>query len=416
MSESWKEKLKIQALQAVTKRATYGNDMDLSDFIYSGNVTPRITDDASKRALEVGVDTKDVKSGMFFQMDHSILLSQLASKIKGLEMMPTDAALKRYDWLRDYYWKAVSVSQDKYTAVAELKQSGGYFIRSAPNERIVTPVQACMYIGSEGMLQAPHNIIIAEEGSELNIINGCTVDTKTRKAAHVGVSEFYVKKNATIVFTMIHNWSDEAYVRPRTSAIIEEGGTLVSNYVLIKPVKDIQSYPTAYLVGKGATAKFNTILYASRDSIIDLGNRIICMAEGSSGESVFKVVATGNSKVYNRGQIVGQNKNTKGHLECRGMILCPTAAITAIPELVAEHSDTEMSHEAAIGKLQEEQLNYLMARGIAPDQAIGILVKGFLDPAFPGLPQNLQEEIRKRLSMLDKAGKDKMGSCEEAAP
>jgi hypothetical protein len=136
------------------------------------------------------------------------------------------------------------------------------------------------------------------------------------------------------------------------------------------------------------------------------------MANGTSGESVFKVVATGNAKVFNRGQIIGQNKDTKGHLECRGMILCPTATITAIPELIAEHSDTELSHEAAIGKLQEEQLHYLMARGISPDQAIGILVKGFLDPGLPGLPKSLQEDIRKRLSLLDKGT---MGSepCDE---
>jgi len=86
------------------------------------------------------------------------------------------------------------------------------------------------------------------------------------------------------------------------------------------------------------------------------------------------------------------------------MILCPTASITAIPELIAEHSDTELSHEAAIGKLQEEQLHYLMARGISPDQAIGILVKGFLDPGLPGLPEKLQAEIRGRLSMLDRSG------------
>jgi Fe-S cluster assembly scaffold protein SufB len=82
-------------------------------------------------------------------------------------------------------------------------------------------------------------------------------------------------------------------------------------------------------------------------------------------------------------------------------MLCPTATITAIPELIAEHSETELSHEAAIGKLKEEELYYLMARGIAPDQAVGVLVKGFLDPGLPGLPENLQAEIRDRLSLLD---------------
>jgi len=402
MSDEWRKKYRLEALQAVTKRSAYGNDIDLSDFVTIPKGGADLDEDVKRRSLEVGVDLEGKKGGTYFQVDHSVLLSQLASRIKGVEMMPTDEALNKYEWLRGYYWKALSVSQDKYTAIAELRQTKGYFIRSAPNEKVDQPIQACLYIGTGGVLQAPHNIIIAEEGSELNVITGCTADSRAKTVAHVGVSEFYVKKNATLVFTMIHSWSDDAYVRPRTGVIVEEGGTFISNYVMIKPVKDIQSYPTAHLVGNGAKAKFNSIIYASKDSIIDLGNRIYLMAEGTSGESIFKVVSTGTSKVYNRGQIIGQNRNTKGHLECRGMILCPTSSITAIPELVAEHSDTELSHEAAIGRLQEEQLHYLMARGIQPEQAIGVLVKGFLDPGLPGLPTRLQEEIRSKLALLER--------------
>ncbi|MDI9644507.1 MAG: SufD family Fe-S cluster assembly protein [Candidatus Verstraetearchaeota archaeon] len=402
MGEEWRKKYKLEALQAVTKRAAFGNDIDLSDFVTVPSREGELTDEVAKKTLEVGVDLGAKKTGTYFQLDHSVLLSQIASKVKGVEMMPTDEALDKYDWLKNYYWKALSVSQDKYTAVAELRQTKGYFIRSAPNTKVDQPIQACLYIGSEGLLQAPHNIVIAEEGSELNIVTGCTADSRARMVAHIGVSEFYVKKGATLIFTMIHSWSEDAYVRPRTGVIVEEGGTFISNYVLIKPVKDIQSYPTAHLVGKGAKAKFNSIIYASKDSIIDLGNRIYLMAEGTSGESVFKVVSTGTSKVYNRGQVFGQNRGTKGHLDCRGMILCPTSTITAIPELVAEHSETELSHEAAIGRLQEEQLHYLMSRGISPEQAIGVLVKGFLDPGLPGLPERLQEEIRSKLSLLDR--------------
>jgi hypothetical protein len=401
MDSSWREKFRTKAMQAITKRATYGNDIDLSDFVDPGSIPGMIADDVRKKSLEVGVDVGQIKSGTYFQLDHSVLLSQLASKIKGLELMSTDLALDKYEWLRDYYWKAVSVEQDKYTAMAELKQTKGYFIRSAPFEKIEQPVQACLYIETDGVLQAPHNIIIAEEGSELNIITGCTVGNRAKKAAHLGISEFYVKKNATLIFTMIHSWADETYIRPRTAAIVEEGGTFISNYILIKPVKDIQSYPTAYLTGRKAKAKFSTIMYVSKDSIVDQGNRIYLMAEGTTGESSFKVVATGSAKVWSRGQMYGQAKDTKGHLECRGLMLCPTATITAIPELIAEHSETELSHEAAIGKLREEELYYLMARGIAPDQAVGVLVKGFLDPGLPGLPENLQAEIRSRLSLLD---------------
>jgi Fe-S cluster assembly scaffold protein SufB len=411
MDSSWREKFRTKAMGAITKRATFGNDIDLSDFVDPGSMPSTIADDVRKKSLEVGVDVSQIKSGTYFQLDHSVLLSQLASNIKGLELMPTDVALEKYEWLRDYYWKAVSVEQDKYTAMAELKQTKGYFIRSAPFEKIEQPVQACLYIETDGVLQAPHNIIIAEEGSELNIITGCTVGNRAKKAAHLGISEFYVKKNATLIFTMIHSWADETYIRPRTAAIVEEGGTFISNYILIKPVRDIQSYPTAYLAGRKAKAKFYTIMYVSKDSIVDLGNRIYLMEEGTSGESSFKVVATGSAKVYNRGQMYGQAKDTKGHLECRGLMLCPTATITAIPELIAEHSETELSHEAAIGKLKEEELYYLMARGIAPDQAVGVLVKGFLDPGLPGLPENLQADIRARLSLLDSSSGSGKKEC-----
>ncbi|MEM2177596.1 MAG: SufD family Fe-S cluster assembly protein [Candidatus Methanomethylicaceae archaeon] len=397
MVEEWRRKFKELALSAIDKKATFGSDIDLSKFIDKIEINKSINEDIEERALEVGIELSKEKSGTYFQLDHSVLISKVASNIRGLEILPIDDALLKYDWLKSYYWKILSVDQDKYTAIAELKQNKGYFIRTAPGVKISQPIQACLFIDTQGLLQAPHNIIIAEEDSELNIITGCTISSRVKSALHVGITEFYIKKNATVIFTMIHSWGEDVYVRPRTGAIIEEGGIFISNYISLKPVRDIQTYPTAYLVGNNAKAKFNSIIYASKDSIIDLGNRIILMSEGSSGESIFKVVATGRSKVYNRGQIIGQNKATKGHLECRGLILCPTASIVAIPELIAEHSETELSHEAAIGKLQEEQLHYLMSRGIAPEEAIGILVKGFLDPGLPGLPEILKSEIRRRI-------------------
>lgn len=393
----WREKIRKAALQALDKRAPYGSDIDLSKFIDKAEVEKSIDKEVESRALDVGIEVSKEKSGTYFQIDHSVLLSKIASGMKGLEITSIDDALSKYEWLKSYYWRCLSVDQDKYTAIAELKQSKGYFIRAERGAKTSQPVQACLFIDTPGLLQAPHNIVIAEEGSELNIITGCTISSKVNYALHVGITEFYVKRNATVIFTMIHNWGENVYVRPRTGAIIEDGGVLISNYIMINPVRDIQAYPTAYLVGKEAKVKFNSIIYASKDSIIDLGNRIILMGEGCSGESIFKVVATGRAKVFNRGQIIGQNKATKGHLECRGMMLCPTASIIAIPELVAEHSETELSHEAAIGKLQEEQLHYLMSRGIPPEEAIGILVKGFLDPGLPGLPEALKTEIRRRV-------------------
>ncbi|MEM3485431.1 MAG: hypothetical protein QXI12_07385, partial [Candidatus Methanomethyliaceae archaeon] len=188
MSESWREKFKMKAMEALTKRAPFGNDIDLGSFIGQAISRGTIPEDAANKALEVGIELTDKKSGIYFQLDHSVVLSQLASKIKGLELMPIDDALSRYEWLRQYYWKALSVEQDKYTATAELNRTKGYFIRALANEKITQPVQACLFIDSEGLLQAPHNIIIAEEGSEINIVTGCTVGNRAKRAAHLGIT------------------------------------------------------------------------------------------------------------------------------------------------------------------------------------------------------------------------------------
>ncbi|MCK5138758.1 MAG: SufD family Fe-S cluster assembly protein, partial [Thermodesulfovibrionia bacterium] len=253
----------------------------------------------------------------------------------------------------------------------------------------------------DGLAQKVHNIIIAEEGSELNIITGCAVGQKVKNGLHIGISEFYVKKNARVSFTMIHNWAEDVAVRPRSATIVEENGVFLSNYICIKPVKTLQMYPTAYCTGENATVRYYTILLAIGGSHMDVGSRVFLKARGSKAEVVTRAITEGGN-IIARGHLIGEVPGIKAHLECRGLILSEQGSIHAIPELEGKVSDIDMSHEAAVGKIAAEEIQYLMARGLSSDEATAAIVRGFLDVNIKGLPENLEKEIKKAIKIEEK--------------
>jgi len=310
--------------------------------------------------------------------------------------MPTSQALEKYDWLADYWWQAVAVDSDKYTAHVELSQSDGYFIRALPGNKTIYPVQACLYLARSRLAQNVHNIIIAEEGSELHIITGCTSASEKDYGLHLGVSEFYIKRGAKVTFTMIHNWAPEIAVRPRTGVIIEQDGLFLSNYVIMKPVLSLQTNPSAKCVGENATVRFNSVLVAAPGSAMDVGSRVFLDAERSRTEIVSRAITTGG-KILARGYIEGNAPEVKGHLECRGLILQGEGEIHAIPELRGTLAGIDLSHEAAVGKIAEEEVEYLMTRGLTRAEATATIVRGFLRVDIEGLPSMLSAELQRAI-------------------
>ncbi len=351
----------------------------------------------TERSLQVGIESDEkCRSGSFFQIDHSVILA--SSYQDGLEVMNITEARKKYGWLSHYWWKAVSMNADRYTAHADLEQNNGYFLRALPGARVEFPLQACLYMTSDGLAQNVHNIIIAEEGSELNIITGCAVGKELKRGLHIGISEFYVKKDAKITFTMIHNWAEDVAVRPRSAAVVGEDGVFLSNYICMQPVRTLQMYPTAYCTGKNATVRYYTVLLAREGSHLDVGSRVILGAEGSRAEVVARAITDGGD-IIARGHLIGEVPGIKAHLECRGLILSDRGRIHAIPELEGKTHDVDMSHEAAVGKIAEEEIRYLMARGLSEDEATAAIVRGFLDVQIKGLPPHLEKEIKNALRM-----------------
>lgn len=192
---------------------------------------------------------------------------------------------------------------------------------------------------------------------------------------------------------MIHTWAEEVMARPRTAALVEEGGTFLSNYICLKPVRSLQMYPTARLVGTGALARYHSILYGHPNSNLDVGSRVILQAPQTRAEIVARAISSGG-KIFARGDIVGEVKDTKAHLECRGLIL-KDGLIHAIPELEGKVAGVDLSHEAAVGKIAQEEIEYLMARGLSVSEAQATIVRGFMDVKILGLPEAMTREIDK---------------------
>lgn len=401
--------LSDKAQKAKDKKAAIGEDVDINAFNTPNKDTEYVADVSTiddsdkKRMLDIGVTLDDLseRSGTYIQKNNTSIHSSI--KQDGIEVMPISQAAERYDWLKDYLWKAVAVDTDKYTAHVELNKAEGYFIRALPGVKTDYPVQSCLYLSGENSVQDVHNVIIAEEGSELHIITGCATPHQNTRGLHLGVSEFYIKKGAKVTFTMIHNWSKEAVVRPRTGTIIEEDGLFMSNYVIMNPVSSIQTNPICRCVGKNSTARFNSVIVSKPGTHMDIGSRVYLEGEGSKTEIISRAITTGGD-IIARGLIEGNKEGTKGHLECRGLIMSGNGKIHAVPELVGAVSDSDLSHEAAVGKIAEEEVEYLMARGLTKDEATSAIVRGFLNVDIEGLPPILNEEIHKAIKSSDEEG------------
>ena len=379
-------------------------DVNLSDYTFSGVEEGAIEDlrtlsEADKRQLLMaGVDVdRSKRAGSFLHLNHSGV--HCKSHNPGVEVSDIKGALKKYDGLDQYFWKLISPDKDEFTRSAFENLHGGYFVRTEKGAKITEPVQSCLFLKGQKVGQNVHNVVIVEEDSELHIITGCAVSSPEEAAAHLGISEFFVKKGGKLTFTMIHNWGDKVAVRPRTKGVVEAGGVFQNNYVLMQPVGNLQSYPSIDLVGQGARARFNSVLVAPTGSHINSGSEVNLMAPDTAGEIISRTLTTGGTIVA-PGRITAHSVPARGHLECKGLIL-GGGRIHAIPELDAHLEGVELSHEAAVGKIAQEEIEYLQARGLDEDEATSTIVRGFLNVEMEGLPNELKKAIDEQIDQLD---------------
>lgn len=353
-------------------------------------------ENAIKKSIKkVGIDL-DKDTPKYLQVDFNPLIQY--SGIKGLEILSTKDALKKYPWLKSYFWKLVDKDKDEYTKYSYKHEFNGYFIRAKKNVKIQTPIQACLYLNTNEIIQNVHNIIIAEEGSELDIITGCTI-ARHATGKHIGISEFFLKKNSKVNFTMIHAWNEGTEVFPRTGVFVENNSTFVSNYILLTPTQKLQMSPKIIAL-RNSKAILKSLLLGRKSSFVDVGGEIILKGSKSSGLIESRIVAKNTSKIISRGKIVAEGENSKGHIECRGLLVSRRAEIQAIPELVSKNEKSELTHEASVGKIKDEELWYLMSRGLNEGEAINLIVSGFLNPEFLEVSNSLKAQLEIYLKLI----------------
>jgi Fe-S cluster assembly scaffold protein SufB len=355
-----------------------------------------------KDAYNVGIDVnEESRSGTLFHVDQNTVYTTINKYFKGkIEIMDTKKALEKYLCLQDYQWKLVDPDKDEYTRKVYEEFSGGYFMRILPGVEVTLPLQSCLMITKKDSEQRVHNIIIAEEGSKANIISGCIQHSTGKAATHLGVSEVYVKKGASLNFTMIHNWTEQTKVRPRSATLIEDKGTFISNYICLTPVKDVQMYPAAFCNGEDSRVFFNSILYGHENSSLDIGSKAVLNGKGSKAELITRAIARKDAAIFSRGKMEGNNSDCKGHLECRGLILDEESYLEAIPELLAKKRGAELTHEAAVGKISEKEILYLMTRKLSRDQAVSLIIRGFMNAGIMGLPDTISAEINQIIDLV----------------
>jgi len=330
--------------------------------------------------------TKEKHSVNFFQQDDEVLFSK--SFLEGLEILEIEKALKDSE-VKNYLGKGFKILNKDYPTDI----CGGYFIRVKKSITVEIPIQACLFLKKRGFKQKVHNIVIVEEDAKVYIITGCVASQSSKESFHLGISEFFIKKGGYLNFTMIHSWHKDVKVRPISVAVVEEGGNFVSNYICLKPVKEVVMYPTAVLKGRNSKASFNSLIMSHSDSYQDIGARVILKEANTQAEIISRSVSLGG-KIVMRGHLKAESKDVKAHLECRGLVLSDKGSIHAIPELETRFKDVNLSHEAAIGKISKDEIEYLRSKGFNEKQAQSLIIRGFMDVDILGLPEFLKKEIK----------------------
>ena len=320
---------------------------------------------------------------------------------KNVIFLDTDSALKEYpDIFKKYFGKLVHNNENKFTALNGAVWSGGTFIYIPPYTKLDRPLQSYFRINSKNMGQFERTLIIVDEGSELHYIEGCTAPTYTEDALHAAVVEIYVEKNAKCRYTTIQNWSSDVYNLVTKRSIVEENGLMewIDGNV---GSKTNMKYPACILAGEGARGNCISIAVAGKNQYQDAGARMIHLASNTSSTIISKSIVKNGGVANYRGTVrmMKNAYNCKSHVECDTLILDDISKSDTIPTNAVGNNTSFIEHEATVSKINEDQLFYLMSRGISRKDATQMIIMGFIEPFSKELPMEYAVELNQLIKM-----------------
>lgn len=318
----------------------------------------------------------------------------------GIIFTDTDSALREYPELfKQYFAKLVPPTDNKLAALNSAVWSGGTFIYVPKGVRCEIPLQTYFRINAENTGQFERTLIIVDEGASVHYVEGCTAPTYSSNSLHAAIVEIFTLKDAYCRYTTIQNWSDNVYNLVTKRARAEENATVewIDGNL---GAKTTMKYPSVFLEGEGARGTMLSIAFAGANQIQDTGAKMIHNAPNTSSSIVSKSIAKDGGEVNYRGQ-VAFSKKSKGsisHIECDTIIMDELSKSDTIPFNEIHNSQVSLEHEAKVSKISEEQLYYLMSRGLSESEATEMIVMGFVEPFTKELPMEYAVELNRLIS------------------
>ena len=346
---------------------------------------------------------KKFLAGVSTQYESEVVYHNMLEEVeqKGVIFLDTDSALRQYpDLLREYFGKIVPYADNKFAALNSAVWSGGSFIYVPKGVTLEKPLQSYFRINSERMGQFERTLIIVDEGADLHYVEGCTAPTYSKDSLHAAVVEIYVHKNAKCRYSTVQNWSNNILNLVTKRAKVMQNGLMewidgnVGSQITMK-------YPACILAEEGAKGMTVTVAVASQGQIQDTGAKMIHMAPNTSSTIISKSVSRRGGEVNYRGWVTHTPNaiGAKSKVECDTLILDELSRSDTVPLNKTSNPSSTIEHEATVSKISEEQLFYLMSRGLANAQATQMIVMGFLEPFTKELPMEYAVELNQLLKL-----------------
>ncbi|RAY13915.1 Fe-S cluster assembly protein SufB [Actinomadura craniellae] len=342
-------------------------------------------------------------AGVAAQYESEVVYHKIREDLeeKGVIFVDTDTGLREHPELfQEYFGTVIPVGDNKFAALNTAVWSGGSFIYVPPGVHVEIPLQAYFRINTENMGQFERTLIIVDEGAYVHYVEGCTAPIYKSDSLHSAVVEIIVKKNARCRYTTIQNWSNNVYNLVTKRAVAYEGATMewvdgnIGSKVTMK-------YPAIYLLGEHAKGETLSIAFAGEGQHQDAGAKMVHAAPHTSSTIVSKSVARGGGRTSYRGLVQVQEgaEHAKSTVKCDALLVDQISRSDTYPYVDVREDDVEMGHEATVSKVSENQLFYLMSRGLTEDEAMAMIVRGFVEPIARELPMEYALELNRLIEL-----------------
>ena len=388
------------------------SDIDFNDFTYYIKPTEKVKSNWNEvpetikntfEKLKIPDAEQKFLAGVSTQYESEVVYHNMLKEVeeKGVIFYDTDTALKKYpDLFKEYFGTVVSYADNKFAALNAAVWSGGSFIYVPKGVKLEKPLQSYFRINSELMGQFERTLIICDEGSDLHYVEGCTAPKYSKDSLHAATVEIIVKKNAKCRYSTVQNWSSNILNLVTKRTVVEENGIMewidgnIGSHINMK-------YPCCVLKGKGAKGVCISVAVASHKQYQDAGAKMIHLAPNTSSTIVSKSLSRVGGKVNYRGTVVMSKEalNSKAKVECDTLILDDLSSSDTIPTNIVSNNSCTIEHEATVSKISEEQLFYLMSRGLSLEEATQMIILGFIEPFTKELPMEYAVELNQLLKI-----------------